>query len=126
MKFQPDRPTGLSVTAYSDTWIAIDGIRYPHSLIIGSNGTVVEWPEVRWHEFGKTHLALITDTGAEIVLIGCAQKQDRPEMLTLIPLMEKGIGTEIMDTAAACRTYNVLAAEGRRVAAVLMLSSSTH
>ena len=65
--------------------------------------------------------ALLQDKDPEIVLIGTGKKHVFPSAATLIPLLEANIGYEVMDTAAACRTYNVLAGEGRRVVAGLIL-----
>lgn len=61
-------------------------------------------------------------TSPELVLIGTGACHSFPAAETLVPLLDSNIGYEIMDTAAACRTYNVLAGEGRRVAAGLILS----
>lgn len=65
--------------------------------------------------------ALLQGGDPELVLIGTGAKHSFPPAVVLIPLLEAKIGYEIMDTAAACRTYNVLAGEGRRVVAGLIL-----
>jgi uncharacterized protein len=124
MKLQPDRTNTLAVTAYSSDWIAINGIRHTRSLLISSSGTVEEWPIKEFNEIKPAHLEMIWATGAEILLLGYAERQQHASYGHLAPVMEKGIGAETMDTAAACRTFNILAAEGRRVAAILMLNQA--
>jgi len=59
----------------------------------------------------------------ELVLIGTGAKFEFPEPARLAPLRSAGIGVEVMDTAAACRTYNILLGEGRGVVAALIVSS---
>lgn len=71
----------------------------------------------------QSHLVL--KTGCEIVLIGCGKKQIFIPAHQLVAFMESGVEVETMDTAAACRTFNVLASEGRKVTAVLLLEEST-
>ena len=122
MKLQPDRHAGLSVTAYAEGWIAVNGSRYSHDLLISSSGTLLAWPVKDFKHLQSDHLSWLWETRADILLIGCSSKTPRPDHVSLFPLIEKGMGTEVMDTAAACRTFNILAAEGRRVAAVLMLA----
>ncbi|MSQ65137.1 MAG: hypothetical protein EXR37_02085 [Limnohabitans sp.] len=121
MKLQPDRSDSLTVTAYTASWIAINGVRYSHHLLISYNGLIQAWPSQSFSGIQAAHLDLITPTGAEIVLIGCGKKQlFAPPSLTGA-FIERHMGVEAMDTAAACRTFNILAAEDRRVAAILLL-----
>ena len=122
MKLQPDRTDTLTVTAYSSDWIAVNGVRYSHNLLISSSGTVIEWPNKVFANIEPRHFELIWETGAEILLLGYPDQHPRAGYGPLVPVIEKGIGAEFMDTAAACRTFNILAAEGRRVAAILMLN----
>ena len=121
MKLQPDRSDSLSVTAYTANWIAINGVRYSHNLLIGSNGLIQAWPRQDFADIQTTDLNLIAQTEAEIVLLGCGKKQLFPSQALLGAFIEQRAGLETMDTAAACRTFNILAAEGRRVAAILLL-----
>ena len=121
MKLQPDRTDSLSVTAYTASWIAINGIRYTHNLLISSNGLIQVWPGQYVADIQTTHLDLIAPAGAEIVLLGCGKKQHFPSAALMGAFIERRTGLESMDTPAACRTFNILAAEGRKVAAILLL-----
>jgi uncharacterized protein len=64
---------------------------------------------------------LLTTLNPEILLLGTGDSQQFPHPETFYPLVDQRIGFEIMDTPAACRTYNIIVAEGRQVAAALML-----
>ena len=121
MKLQPDRTDSLSVTAYTASWIAINGVRYTHNLLISSNGLIQAWPGQFVADIQTTHLDLIAPAEAEIVLLGCGKKQLFPSAALMGAFIERLTGLETMDTPAACRTFNILAAEGRRVAAILLL-----
>ena len=121
MKLQPDRTDSLSVTAYTASWIAINGVRYTHNLLISSNGLIQAWPGQFVADIQTTHLDLIAPAEAEIVLLGCGKKQLFPSAALMGAFIERRTGLETMDTPAACRTFNILAAEGRQVAAILLL-----
>jgi len=121
MKLQPDRTDSLSVTAYTASWIAINGVRYTHNLLISSNGLIQVWPGQYVDDIQTTHLDLIAPAEAEIVLLGCGKKQLFPSAALMGAFIERRTGLETMDTPAACRTFNILAAEGRKVAAILLL-----
>lgn len=69
----------------------------------------------------EAHLDSLIELGAEIVLIGTGRYQSFPPRRLLARAIQAGVGIEVMTTDAACRTYNVLAAEERRVAAVLFM-----
>ena len=121
MKLQPDRTDSLSVTAYTASWIAINGVCYTHNLLISSNGLIQVWPGQYFADIQTTDLDLIAPAEAEIVLLGCGKKQLFPSAALMGAFIERRTGVETMDTPAACRTFNILAAEGRRVAAILLL-----
>lgn len=73
------------------------------------------------HESHFSHLAKL---GAEIVLLGTGSRLRFPHPALTKPLIDARIGLEVMDTGAACRTYNILAGEGRKVAAVILATGS--
>lgn len=72
----------------------------------------------------QDHVEWVLKTGCEILLFGCGKKQRFIPAQQLIHFVQQGVGVESMDTAAACRTFNVLASEGRKVAAVLLLENA--
>jgi uncharacterized protein len=122
MKLQPDRADKLSVTSHGPGWFAINGERFEHSLVITSEGEKIKWPCEKFEELNQTHFDLLLNLKAEIVLVGTGSKHFFPQPELYQSLIEKGIGLESMNTAAACRTFNILSAEHRQVAAVLLTS----
>ena len=121
MKFQSDRVNGLSVSGYDSSWLAVNSVRYSHSLLINASGLLRTWPCDYFADIQTPHLDLIEPLEAEIVLLGCGKKQLFPSAAISNAFLAKGIGLESMSTAAACRTFNILAAECRKVAAILLL-----
>jgi len=121
MKLQPDRSNTQTITGHGPGWVAVDGERIAHSVIVGSEGQRIAWPATRYEDFGASHFETIAQLDVEVVIFGSGTRIRFPRPAWLAPLVAKRIGVETMDTAAACRTYNILAQEGRRVAAALLL-----
>ena len=122
MKIQPDRTDNLTITAYSETWIAVNNEKYTHNLFISSNGLVNPWSSNTHDNIAPTELDFLRHLETEILILGTWGKQKMPDQQLLFHLYQKGIGVEAMDTAAACRTFNILANEGRKVCAILLLA----
>ena len=78
-----------------------------------------DWEPESIHHLAGRHVAALLSHGPEVVIVGTGEVQVFPDVQLFVALMDAGIGYEVMDTAAACRTYNVLYAEGRRVLAAL-------
>ena len=110
-----------AVTGYGPGWIALNGEKLQHSLLITSIGERRDWSCQRFEDLGPAHFASLADLPVEMVIFGSGSHLRFPPPAWLAPLMAKRIGLETMDTAAACRTYNILAGEGRPVAAVLLV-----
>ena len=123
MKLQPDRMDTLAVTGYGPDWIAVNGQRHHHSLLITSLGLLQPWRPTTFAELEAADFALLTSLGVELAVFGSGSR------LRFIPpawqatFMASRLGFETMDTPAACRTYNILAGEGRPVAALLLLEA---
>ncbi|MNT25464.1 hypothetical protein D3C72_1609830 [compost metagenome] len=115
MKFQPDKSNTLTVTGYDRGWIAVDKQRYEHSLVVCSNGTLQPWNCNSFADLGPAHFAQLADFDVETIIFGSGNCLRFPSPAWLAPLIAQRIGFETMDTPAACRTYNVLAGEGRKV-----------
>lgn len=79
-----------------------------------------DWPELRPDNLTEIHLQALLDMDPELVLLGTGEKIQFPRPETSHFFTRQGIGMDFMTTAAACRTYNILMLEGRRVAAALM------
>ena len=121
MKLQPDKSDTQMVTAHGPGWVAINNEKVEESVVIGSRGERFAWHA---HDFGQldaTHFAQLAALAPELVIFGSGVRIRFPQPAWLAPLMAQRTGVETMDTAAACRTYNILAGEGRHVVAALLL-----
>ncbi len=123
MKLQPDRLDVQSVTGYGPGWVAIQGKKIHHSVVISSDGTKFDWNCRDLHELTSTHFEQLSAMNVELVIFGSGKQLRFVPAAMLQALMRKRIGVETMDTQAACRTYNILAGEGRKVAAALLVEN---
>jgi uncharacterized protein len=122
LKLHPAASTARNtVTAYGTGFVAVNGTRYERSVVILPHRVVADWRATTFEALDPADLAALVDLGADIVLLGTgdAIRFPRPELVR--PLVEARIGLEVMDVQAACRTYNILMAEERKVAAALLL-----
>ncbi len=115
MNFEADTPAPHSVTAYGDGWIAIDGEKIARSIVLDARGDLADWPVASYQDLSEAAFALLADRRPELVVFGSGSTLRFPPAAWLRPLFGAGIGMETMDLHAACRTYNILAAEGRHV-----------
>lgn len=109
------------IRAYGEGSITINEDVYTSDLIVMPEHIVPEWASAPVAELTPGHLEVIEPYEPEIVLLGTGREQHFPPMQLMAALSRRGIGLETMDTAAACRTYNVLMSEDRRVAAALLM-----
>jgi uncharacterized protein len=126
MKLQPDQMDVQAVTAYDKEWIAINGEKHHSSLLISSEGLKETWGLLSPLQLSSEHLEQLIglkDKGIELVILGSGQKLQFMPKHWLQTFSSKQLGFETMDTPAACRTYNILAGEGRKVAALLLIES---
>ena len=121
MKLQPDKSDVQSISGYGPGWIAVDGERITHSVVITSGGLRLDWQCNTFDELGAGHFARLAEIDAELVIFGSGEHIRFPLPAWLAPLITKRIGVETMDTKAACRTYNILSGEGRKVVAALLV-----
>lgn len=96
--------------------------RIDRSLIIHPEGIIRDWAPQSLGELRRDDLAILANLGLEILILGTGQSLQWPEPELLAVLQTEGIGVEVMDTGAACRTYNILVADQRRVAAALIIT----
>jgi uncharacterized protein len=120
MKLQPDQSNAPFINAYESGWIAVNGEKYTGALIVSSAGSCVPWSATCFEELHGAHFEELIQTRPELVIFGSGVQLRFPRPLWIASLIQAGIGVETMDTPAACRTYNVLASEGRRVVAALL------
>lgn len=119
MKFQPERFAN-AITGYGPGWIAVDGQRLHHPVMLDSRSLPQPWGCPAFEALDASYFAPLTTLKPELVILGTGTRLRFPRTAWLRPLIEAGIGVESMDTGAACRTYNILAAEGRHVLAALL------
>ena len=123
MKLQPDKSDVQTITGYGPGWIGVQGEKIAHSVVIGSGGQRLEWNCARFEDLEAGHFAQLAALGAELIIFGSGERIRFPNPQWLQALMARRTGVETMDTAAACRTYNILAGEGRHVLAALVVES---
>ena len=124
MKIQPDKSNAQSITGYGPDWIAVDGAKFSTSLVVSSRGQRFEWDCVQFSDLTPDHFSRLAALDSELVIFGSGSSIRFPPAQWLTPLMLKRIGLETMDTRAACRTYNILASEGRHVVLAFLLETA--
>ena len=121
MKLQPDKSDVQTLTAHGPGWVAINNEKVEGSVVVGSRGERFAWHCGQFDDLGAQHFEQLAGLGAELIIFGSGARIRFPQAAWLAPLMAKRTGVETMDTGAACRTYNILAAEGRHVIAALLV-----
>ncbi|MDP3823766.1 MAG: Mth938-like domain-containing protein [Burkholderiales bacterium] len=125
MKLQADRIEGQNAIArHGPGGVIVNGVEHRRSVLVPWRGDVVEWPVAEFGALTEAHFAALAEMKPELVIFGSGSRIRFVRPALLRPLMERRIGIETMDTAAACRTYNVLLAEGRSVLAALLFETS--
>ncbi|MES2912690.1 MAG: Mth938-like domain-containing protein [Pseudomonadota bacterium] len=129
MKLQPDRLDVQSILGYGPGWVGLgsNGVaeKIERSIVIGSRGEKFEWKCARFEDLTEAHFSLLAETQPELVIFGSGTRLRFPPPAFMRALMQKRIGIETMDTLAACRTYNILAGEGRQVIAALLIETGS-
>ena len=121
MKLQPDKSDVQTISSYGSGWIAVDGERFDTSLVLSSTGERFAWDCGHFEELSAAHFSRLAAIDTELVIFGSGERIRFPAPAWLAPLLAKRVGIETMDTKAACRTYNILSGEGRKVVAALLI-----
>jgi uncharacterized protein len=122
VKLQPDKQPSLNtVSAYGPDYIEINAQRYTQSLFLSPETPVIEWSCARFEDIKIEDFEQIAKLDPAVVIFGSGQRIRFPQAALIAPLIARNIGIETMDLQAACRTYNVLMAEGRKVVAALLI-----
>jgi uncharacterized protein len=121
MKLHPDATQGPTVTGYGAGWVAINGERFTASLVFSAAGERFDWNCQRFEDLQASHFERLAGLDADLVIFGSGERLRFPKPALLQALYARQIGVETMDSHAACRTYNFLASEGRKVVAALLL-----
>ena len=122
MKIERDPADGRNTfTGYGAGYVEVNGKRYSSSLVVSGERLVIDWPATSVDSLAADHLAAILELKPAIAILGTGATFRFPDPARLAALHQARIGVEVMDTPAACRTYNILLAEGRSVVAALIL-----
>lgn len=125
MKLQPDRVAHANViSGYTPGGVHVAGQHWRESFVLPWDGPIEAWGIDRLEQLEARHFARLAAFDPELVLFGSGRRLRFVPTACLRPLIDRRIGVETMDTAAACRTYNLLVAEGRRVVAALLLDAT--
>ena len=123
MQLQEDRSDGgYLIVGHAPGEVWVNERRLTASCIVSPGQLVDDWPPQSLAELTVGHVARLVELRPEIVLLGVGDVLRLPPPELLEPLQAQAIGCEVMDTPAACRTYNLLRGDGRRVVAALMMT----
>ena len=109
-------------TGYGDGYVMVNRQRHEQNLVVLRDRVLTDWRPAGFDDLESGDFALLAELAPEIVLLGTGQRLRFPRPELTRALIEARIGLEVMDIQAACRTYNFLAAEERKVAAALLFS----
>ncbi|WP_240648143.1 Mth938-like domain-containing protein [Pararobbsia silviterrae] len=121
---QETSPTTNTITAHGDGYVDINLQRHTGSVIVAPEGPVRAWPVEAFESLTPELFEMLADGAPEVVLLGTGSKIRFPHPRLTAALMKRGIGVEAMDSGAACRTYNILMQEDRRVVAAILVEAS--
>ena len=123
MKLQAAQHIGQNTfTGYGEGYVSVNTVRYTNNLIVLPDQLIPDWTVASFDALGLADFELLATLDTEIILFGTGKQLrfPRPELMRPLIAVQKGL--EVMDIHAACRTYNVLINEGRKVAAALIFS----
>ncbi|WP_243040958.1 Mth938-like domain-containing protein [Dyella sedimenti] len=122
MDLSLDRPGNyLYVRRVSARAITVVDREFTASFLLSPERAVERWPVAASAELDDSHVQAILDLKPEVVLLGTGERQVFPAAAFMAALLRQGVGVEVMDNAAAARTYDLLAGESRRVVAAFIL-----
>ena len=122
MKLHASAPSALNTfTAYGEGYVMVNGQRHESNLIVLPE-TILPWDAADFAALKEADFEVFFEMKLEILLLGTGPKQRFPHPRLTRALTARRIGVEAMDLQAACRTYNILMAEERRVAAALLFA----
>ena len=120
MKLHASGPsTYNTITGYGDGYVLVNSQRHESNLIVMAQ-QVMPWDAAGFDSLSRENFIALQSLQVDILLLGTGARQRFPHPRLTAPLAEAGIGLEVMDLQAACRTYNILVAEERKVAAALL------
>ena len=108
-------------SGYGDGYVAINKVQYEDNLIVLPDQIINTWPVTSVTELSVEYFDTVLQHNPEIILLGTGARIIFPDQELIAKIIQSGTGFEVMDTQAACRTYNILVEEGRRVAAAIIV-----
>lgn len=108
------------IRSFNQDGITVTDTLYRNSLVLSGETLVEDWPVESARELGERELEPIFELRPEIVILGTGKRHVFPDPRLMVKFYERGIGLEAMTTPAACRTFNVLRSENRKVVAALI------
>ena len=122
MKLHHNAQNDLNIIkAYSDESVTINEEVFTHSIVVQANAVNRNWLPQNIDELDVKAINELAQLDTEIILLGTGRQQHFPDRRLFIPLYDNKIGIEVMDTPAACRTYNILLEQDRAVTAALLI-----
>ena len=122
MKLNLDSSTAKYViNAYDTGMITVNNQVYMQNMIVTSNQIIDHWEPGHVEQINENHIHHLIGLKPEIILLGTGKNLTFPHPKLISIAMQQGIGFEVMDTGSACRTYNILSAEDRNIAAALIM-----
>lgn len=122
MKLHHRAQEGLNIIkAYTDDSVSINEEVFTKSIIVQARNLNSDWTPQSISELDASHICELAKLDTEIILLGTGITQQFPDRQLFIPLYDHNIGIEVMDTPAACRTYNILLEQDRAVTAALLI-----
>jgi uncharacterized protein len=120
MKLHADKTTGNYIQSYREGAALVNGEWQPTGLVISADSLVAGWQAPALEALAIDDLAGALALDPEVIVLGTGPSHRFPRHALMVEVMSRGVGFEAMATAAACRTYNILLAEDRRVVAILL------
>jgi uncharacterized protein len=120
MQFSEEQAEGNLIDSYQPGNLVINGVAYQTSLVIDRTG-LESWAVDLATEINSETLQPAFERKPDVIIIGTGENQHFPPADIYLPMLQYGIGIEIMDSAAAARTFNVLVSEGRAVVAAIIV-----
>lgn len=109
------------IHGYAAGQVSINQQVYRRSLLVAPNRPIADWPPQTFPDLAAEHFEQIRQLAPEVVVLGTGSRLQFPRLADTRALIQANIGLEVMDTGAACRTYNLLMQDGRRVVAALLM-----
>lgn len=110
-----------AVRSYTPGALRVGEASYTRSCLLAADSVVADWPPQSIDELRSEHLDAVLALKPEVVILGTGPRQQFPPATLMSKVLSRGVGFEVMDTGAACRTFNILIAEDRRAVAALFL-----